>query len=426
MDLGALPVELVAILRQHWGHQGFRPLQLQALQATLQGKDSLVILPTGGGKSILYQLPPLTKTYALSVVVTPLLALAMDQVNRCEEVTIEACTWNSETSETTKQMISKDILAGEPSYKLLYTTPESLRHPALREALLAAASNGCLMSFAIDEAHCVAEWGHNFRPAYLQLSTLKDDFPSIPIAAFTATATHEVQRSISETLQLRNPVKLQGSFNRSNIKYQVRCKEIINDGTPDAILKDLVSFLQAQEGSGIVYAHLRATCDWVASALIDADIDAAAYHAGKSTHVRRSIQQDWVDGSLTCVVATIAFGLGIDKPDCRYVVHWNPSSSLEGFYQESGRAGRDGQPCTSVLYASTQDMADLHKLEKGTRRGAVQAVNEYALAPGCRRKKLLSFFGEKDHRSEPNAIGILAKPMMKRIKRGGFVAPRKA
>ncbi|KAK9866526.1 hypothetical protein WJX84_003241 [Apatococcus fuscideae] len=389
---------LRSYLQQHWGHQNFRPLQLQALEATLQGRDSLVILPTGGGKSVLYQLPPLTNEYAMTIVVTPLLALAMDQVNRCEEVSIDACTWNSETPESTKQMIARDILSGQPSYKLLYTTPESLRLPTLREALLEAAASGCLMSFAIDEAHCIAEWGHNFRPAYLQLSQLRDDFPTVPIACFTATATREVQKSISETLQLKNPVMLQGSFNRPNIHYQARCKETIGDGTSTATLQDLIAFIQAQEGSGIVYTHLRATCDWVASGLIDADVDAAAYHAGKSAHVRRSVQGNWADGSLACVVATIAFGMGIDKADCRYVVHWNPSSSLEGFYQESGRAGRDGGPCTSLLYASTQDMTDLHKLEKGTRRGAVQAMNEYALTTGCRRKKLLGFFGERDHR----------------------------
>ncbi|KAK9823328.1 hypothetical protein WJX72_001962 [[Myrmecia] bisecta] len=394
--------------RHKWG-----PLQLEAIQATLAKRDSLLLLPTGGGKSVTFQLPPLSQEFAFTVVVSPLLALAKDQVQGCLERDIEAELWNSQVADSKRRLILSQLHSDQPSLKLLYMTPEALtRTPELRDALSAACGNKTLFAFAIDEAHCVTTWGHDFRSAYLTLDSLHSDFPGVPVAALTATATPQVQADIIKALVLRNPVVIKGSFNRSNLQYQIRHKELLinspaeeeqeEDACGDqsaadkAALQDLVAFIRRQEGaSGIVYARLRATCDWLAGELQNADLDASAYHAGRDADTRSRVQRNWSEGSLEVVVATIAFGMGIDKADVRWVVHWNAPSSLEGFYQESGRAGRDGQPSMSILYASKDDLAQLQRLEKGARAGNVAAVAAYALHPACRRKALLSHFHEK-------------------------------
>ncbi|KXZ55754.1 hypothetical protein GPECTOR_2g1304 [Gonium pectorale] len=226
--------------------------------------------------------------------------------------------WNCEVPDARKASIAKDIASDEPSLRLLYITPEGLRQPKLLESLKEACANGTLVSFAIDEAHTVSEWGHDFRPAYLELSIIKQTFPSIPVAALTASCTPKVQADITSVLGLRDPALIKGSFNRPNIAYQVRYKELIGDGSDSAALEDLVRFiLERPDQCGIIYARLRATCDWLASALAARDLEVGCYHAGKSSDARTRVQRDWSNGGLNIVVSTIAFGMGIDRPDVR-------------------------------------------------------------------------------------------------------------
>ncbi|KAL4436561.1 hypothetical protein ABPG75_003700 [Micractinium tetrahymenae] len=394
----ALLTALRGVMSTHWGHDQFRPLQAEAVASTLAGRDVVVILPTGGGKSLAFQLAPLYRNQ-ITAVVTPLLALAKDQVNSCLERGIEAASWSSDTPENVKAMLSRELLADpeDTTLRLLYTTPESLQMERLRELLKTAHEYGKLCSLAIDEAHCVSEWGHDFRPSYLTLGELRADFPGLPIIAATATATASVKQSICSLLKLREPVVLHGSFNRPNIEYMVRYKELVGDGSRDAVLQDLLAFLAERRGQcGIIYARLRATCDWLAKEIENAEVvEVAAYHAGKDAEQRSRIQQGWSEGAYDCVVATVAFGMGIDKSSVRYVVHFDPPASLEGFYQESGRGGRDGEACLSLLYASNQELRDARKMERGARQGAVGSVAAYIQEPRCRRRALLSYFGEK-------------------------------
>ncbi|KAG2494946.1 hypothetical protein HYH03_006881 [Edaphochlamys debaryana] len=407
MDAGALgapalptDAQLVELLREHFGLSGpFRPGQLEAIRATLSGQDTLVILPTGGkslcGKSICFQLPPFCRSSGFTVVVCPLIALAKDQVAKCEERGIEAERWNCEVSEAKKASIVRDIVSDEPSLRLLYTTPESLRLPVLLDALKEAHAQGKLVSFAVDEAHTVSEWGHDFRPAYLELAAIKLHFPTVPVAALTASCTPRVSQDIINVLRLNLPLRIQGSFNRHNIAYQVYHKELIGDGSENAALEHLIQFINDRPGQcGIIYARLRATCDWLASSLAGRDVEVGCYHAGRATDARGRVQREWSEGGLNVVVATVAFGMGIDRADVRWVVHWNAPASMEGFYQESGRAGRDGQPSLSLMYASGPDLESAAKMERGSRAGAVAEVVGFARGGGCKRKHVLKFFGE--------------------------------
>ncbi|GAB4818307.1 hypothetical protein N2152v2_005353 [Parachlorella kessleri] len=393
----SLSLALQRLLRLHYGHESFRPQQLEAIAATITGKDCLLILPTGGGKSITFQLTPLYKNQ-ICVIVTPLLALGKDQVERCLELGIDATLWSSETSEEKKRVITRELQADweDTSLRLLYTTPESLCRDQLRELLLEAHRLGKISSFAIDEAHCVSEWGHDFRPSYLALGEVRDLFKGVPVIAVTATATQQVRKSLIEQLHLKTPVQLLGSFNRANIEYALRYKELIGDGGKEAVMQDLLAFLSERRGQcGIIYARLRKTCDWLASELQAADIDAAAYHAGKDMQQRSRVQSGWSEGAYSVVVATIAFGMGIDKANVAFVVHWDPPASIEGFYQESGRAGRDGSPSVSLLYASNEELKDAMKMEKGNRQGATAAVAGYIQEAKCRRRALLAYFNER-------------------------------
>ncbi|CAL5227140.1 g10051 [Coccomyxa viridis] len=393
---------LTAALHRYWGVSAFRPLQREAVVAFLEGRDVLVILPTGAGKSVTYQLPPVCQEGpAVTVVVSPLISLAKDQVNAACERGLECEVYNSTVAEGRKAAIVSDLCSGAPSMQLLYTTPESLALPLLRDALKEARSS-CTLRFAIDEAHCVSQWGHDFRPAYLALQSLREDFPGAPFLACTATATQRVKDSIIQSLGLKSPVILESSFNRPNISYEMRHKGLMGKGSRAAALKDLVKLIQAQQGStGIVYAHQRKTCDWLAAKLGNAGVDAAAYHAGRDASERSRAQAQWMDGAFDCIVATVAFGMGVDKADVRWVVHWDAPNSLEGYSQESGRAGRDGLPCKAIMYTSRKHLNQMRNMEVGDRRGSAEAVGDLALTACCRRKALLAYFGEKRGRCEP-------------------------
>ncbi|KAG1666881.1 hypothetical protein FOA52_013514 [Chlamydomonas sp. UWO 241] len=403
-----MEVVCTRVLQEVFSLSSFRAGQLEACKATLSGRDSILILPTGAGKSLTFMLPPLTVPHGFTVVISPLLALAKDQVEAALELGIDTVYFNSAASDQQKNSAIREVSDPETSLKLLYTTPESLANPRLHAALREAYDAGTIISFAVDEAHCVSEWGHDFRPAYLQLGHLRDVFTRTPIACLTATCTAEVQRNVQSVLALRSPCLVKASFNRVELAYSVRYKELFGDGSEDGVLQDLIEFVRAREGqTGIVYARLRKTVDSVSKALECAELDAAPYHAGMDTMARARVQRNWSCGDTKVVVATVAFGMGINMATVRWVVHFNAPNSVEGFYQESGRGGRDGQPCESVVYASKADIQEMSRLEKASRRGAVDAVDKLLMAPGCRRKKLLQFFGERRE-----ACGAVAGEML--------------
>jgi ATP-dependent DNA helicase RecQ len=433
------------LLRYHYGYQSFRTCQEEAIHAILKDKrDVLLVLSTGGGKSLAFQLPAVL-SQKITIVICPLLALSSDQMDSANNNNIEAASYDSSTSPQQKQYIHHQLAATDPqdtSLRLIYTTPESLSKPELKEALQEAHIQGKLCSFAIDEAHCASQWGHDFRPSYLGLIHLKTEFPCVPTIAVTATATADVRKSIIECLGLRNPLFLSSSLDRLNLKWQVKLKEalpvVLNDDDDDeeeeeeeakeernkassnhndkqqlqkAMLSDMILLLkklyqsqQHNKGRGIIYCRLRETCDWLAGQLTNHDIEASVYHAGLGTEKRKKVQRDWINdddnndnngssGSFPLVVATVAFGMGIDCPDVRLVIHADPPTSLEGLYQEAGRAGRDGQPALCVMYASVEELQMVARL-KGKNGGS--DVGEYAHGSGCRRKALLGHFGEKN------------------------------
>ena len=376
-----------------------------------------------------YQFPPMTREHGFTVVISPLISLQRDQAEKALEYGLDAQMYNSDVSTDKKAALLRDLVSNEPSTKLIFTTPESLQQEAFREALELAIEAGMLVSWAIDEVHCLSEWGSDFRPAYLALEGLKALAPGVPLSCFTASATSIVQDQVISILNLRKKdlVRISLSFNRPNIEYKVRYKSLMGkDGSEEAVLDDLVRFIRKERAgeSGIIYCRLRATCDRVSKALECEDIDVAVYHAGLDPSKRNKVQSDWSAGGtltshlspshpltshqlVTCIsplmtaggiqviVATVAFGMGVDRGDVRWVVHFNAASSLEGFYQESGRAGRDGQPCLSLTYASRSELEEVGRMEKGQRRGSAMEAASFLFEGGCRRRKILSFFGEK-------------------------------
>lgn len=389
---------LYDLLKSLFGYASFRPLQLEAMKAVLGGQDVLCCCPTGSGKSLMYQLPPMVSNQ-LTVVVTPLLALAKDQIENANDRDIEAATWSSLTSESLRAALARDIVSDSGSLRLLYTTPESLQTPRLLELLKVAHEGGRLCCLAVDEAHACVSWGTDFRPSYLALGTVRAALTGLPCLAVTATAPEGVRSSIIKILRLQNPTLLVSSANRPELRFSVVHKELLG-GQQSDVIADIVRYIQNRQGeSGIVYCRLRKSCDEVAAALLNAGIAAAAYHAGLPPQRRNRIQDDWKSGGLDVVVATVAFGMGVDKSDVRYVVHFDAPETMEGFYQEAGRAGRDGMPAESVLYISHEDLANSKRLEKPGREGGAAAVAEYALNAGCRRAALLRRFGESGPKS---------------------------
>ena len=407
----------------------FRPGQREALEATLDGKDTLVMLPTGAGKSLLYMLPAAMRAArdepGLTVVVSPLLSLLRDQLRRCDELGVDADAWHSAADPARLERVARDLNTprdeGGPGLRLLFVTPEAFAGAAkLREALARRAADGSLVSVAVDEAHCVAQWGHDFRPAYLALAPTREALmPDVPIAALTATATPEVERAAFDALGLRPPprsVVVRRPVNRPNLRYEVVRREALETAasfpaaSESAAVRHLVALAaRAVEDSagkeagagedggpaGIVFARTRDECDRVAGLLVDAGMDVVSYHAGKSRETLARAQRDWSAGDLHAVVATVAFGMGVDKPNVRWVAHWGPPATLEGLYQESGRAGRDGDIARCTLYVGAAELEALRRLGSGAAAG-VACVEAYALNDRrCRRPALAAHFGER-------------------------------
>ncbi len=380
--------ELLQTLATTFGYDRFRPLQREIIEASLAGRDVFALLPTGGGKSLCFQLPALVRP-GLTVVVSPLIALMKDQVDQLQASGVAATFLNS----TLTPAEARSRLAGlhRNEWRLLYVAPERLMLDNWQENI----RNWNVTCLAIDEAHCVSEWGHDFRPEYRQLSKLRDLMPEVPFMALTATATERVRADIIDHLRLHAPDIFVASFNRPNLTYRVIPKH--------EPIKQLIEFIRKREDeSGIVYCASRATAERVAEALSGRGLSARAYHAGLEAGERARNQELFLRDEVRIICATIAFGMGINKPNVRWVVHHDLPKNLEGYYQETGRAGRDGLPGDCMLLFSGGDIAkQTHFLdaitdphEQQVAKAQLRRIVRYAESPSCRRRDLLEYFGE--------------------------------
>ena len=337
-----------AVLQQVFGYREFRGHQREIIQSAIRGEDSLVIMPTGGGKSLCYQIPALVRE-GTGLVISPLIALMQDQVAALHEFGIEAGFLNSTQSLDEQNDVKRKLRSGE--LQLLYVAPERLNTERTRQLLQEVP----LSVIAIDEAHCVSQWGHDFRHDYLNLGELKSLFPGVPRLALTATATSRVREEIVTRLELDNPRRFVAPFDRPNIRYQVRPKLDPR--------RQLLDFLAGHRGeAGIVYCMSRKKTEQTAEWLCDQDFEALPYHAGLDANVRRTHQQRFLADDGVVIVATIAFGMGIDKPDVRFVAHLDLPKSIESYYQETGRAGRDGEPADAWMVYGLQDVVRLRQM----------------------------------------------------------------
>ncbi len=379
---------LLHALKSTFGYDAFRPLQREIIEASLAGRDVVAILPTGAGKSICYQLPALLRP-GLTLVVSPLIALMKDQVDALVAAGVRATFINSSISPDEAARRRADLDRGD--IRLLYAAPERIMTGGFAQDL----RRWGVSAVAIDEAHCISEWGHDFRPEYRQLASLRAALPDVPFIAMTATATPDVRRDISAQLTLAAPEVFQASFNRPNLRYTVAPKRPGNT--------QILEFLKAREdASGIVYCRSRKRTEELASALRHAGIQALAYNAGLDASERAANQDAFIRDEVRVICATVAFGMGIDKPDVRFVVHADMPKHLEGYYQETGRAGRDGLPSECLLLFAPGDIAqnlyflqDLDEEAAAVARRQLQAMASFAESHECRRKELLVWFGEE-------------------------------
>jgi ATP-dependent DNA helicase RecQ len=383
---------LLALLERYWGYSSFRPLQQDAMDAILAGRDSLVVLPTGGGKSLCFQAPALIRE-GLAIVVSPLIALMKDQVDTLVGNGVPAACYHSALDPDTRRAVSAGLREGR--YRLLYVAPERLVGEGSESfaALVEQRGRQPISFVAIDEAHCISQWGHDFRPEYRQLALLRERWPSVSLHAFTATATARVRRDIVAQLGLRSPVELVGSFDRPNLLYRVLARSTLKKQIQDVLARH-------RGQAGIVYCQSRRDVDALAAWLAETGVRAVPYHAGLDDAVRHRNQDAFLNEEVDVVVATVAFGMGIDRSDVRFVIHAGAPQSLEHYQQESGRAGRDGLDAECVLIYSGADFLKWRKIleQNGelseAKRALMRDLERYAASVGCRHKRLIGYFGE--------------------------------
>ena len=384
--------ELIEALKKNFGYDKFKGKQEEIISNLMDGNDTFVLMPTGGGKSLCYQLPSLLME-GTAIVISPLIALMKNQVDAMRNYSDEdgiAHFINSSLSRPEIQAVKEDILAGKT--KMLYVAPESLKKTENIDFLRQVK----ISFYAVDEAHCISEWGHDFRPEYREIKPTTENIGKAPIIALTATATPKVQKDIQKNLGMQRATVFKSSFNRSNLMYEVRQK------TED-VDKDIIKFIRQMEGkSGIIYCLSRKTVEELAARLKVNNIAAMPYHAGMDAAMRTETQDAFLMERCQVIVATIAFGMGIDKPDVRFVIHYDVPKSLEGYYQETGRAGRDGGEGHCICYYCDKDIDRLNKLmqdkqgsEKEIGQQLLQETKNYCTTNICRRKFLLHYFGEE-------------------------------
>lgn len=411
----SVPIEQARLaLEMHFGYQDFRPGQLGVVKALLGGKDALAVMPTGAGKSICYQVPGVVIS-GVALVISPLVSLMGDQVRSLREADVQAAFLNSTLSASEQARVMEQALSGEVD--LLYVAPERLDDQRFFEF----ASRACIPLIAVDEAHCVSQWGQDFRPSYLRIGQFIEQLPKRPaVAAFTATATERVRADIVRLLGLQNPYQIVTGFDRPNLHFSVERLE------PSKKLARIMVYAKAHpDDSGVVYCNTRKNVEKVHEALVQAGVRAVRYHAGLSNQERTQNQRAWINDDASVVVATNAFGMGIDKPNVRYVIHYNMPGSIEAYYQEAGRAGRDGLPSECMLYWSDGDLSTCRffleqdsgnesmteeeaSMARAARRRMLAAMEGYCLTCDCLRGYMLRYFGDqavKAPAASENALG---------------------